>query len=541
MNKMTIKGKIQIGLIISCIFGIVLAVVGFIAAQIIVNSGIELKEDTDYIYELRNIKDSHYQWYINLSDAIITDSSEFSGSLDPTKCSLGLWLETDEVKNIKDRAINDCIDRIKIHHNEIHNNAKPVLDYIANGESDMAFSHFLTNVQPNFKSVIAELTTVGDLFNNDVESLEENSSNILRQAEIILIILIVFQILVCIVLATILTKSIERDVGFLADIMVDLSGTGNFNIDREVEQRVLSYKDRKGVIGKLSNSFYTLVEMMKRKLVTLQEVADGNLDTEIVQQSDNDSYGDSLSVMVDNLNNMLTEIDNAASQVTSGAGQIANVSQILAQGATEQAASIDNLSVSITNIANETKSKASAGTEKMAQMVKAVAEINDSSNDISKIISVIDNIAFQTNILALNASVEAARAGAHGKGFAVVAEEVKNLATRSQEAARETNKLIANSLALAEGGSMIAHDTAASLESIIATIEKLSEVMNGIEQISVVVQQNSATAEESAAASEQMSSQAGVMRGLIERFTLKRSNDAYGAANMPRLGYNQMR
>jgi methyl-accepting chemotaxis protein len=175
----------------------------------------------------------------------------------------------------------------------------------------------------------------------------------------------------------------------------------------------------------------------------------------------------------------------------------------------------------------------------MNEMTSAVKDINQASQSIGKVIKVIDDIAFQTNILALNAAVEAARAGQHGKGFAVVAEEVRNLAAKSADAARETGTLIANSTEKAELGSRIAGETAASLAEIVSGISESNQFINeiaqsseqqssgieqinsGISQVAHVVQQNSATAEESAAASEEMNGQSSMLEGLISRFKLR--------------------
>ncbi|MDO9493925.1 methyl-accepting chemotaxis protein [Acetobacterium sp.] len=303
---------------------------------------------------------------------------------------------------------------------------------------------------------------------------------------------------------------------------------------------------------------------------TLEKVSNGDFNQEITANYLGDfvTIKHAINDITAHLSEILTEIGNSANQVEAGSRQISDGGQALAQGTTEQASAIQQLSASIDEVAEETKKNAQnanaanertlevrataeAGNKQMGDMVNAMEAINEASHNISKIIKVIDDIAFQTNILALNAAVEAARAGQHGKGFAVVAEEVRSLAARSADAAHETTGLIEGSIDKVEAGAKIANDTADSLEGILKSVAKVTDLVSniavasndqatsiaqitqGIEQVSQVVQTNSATAEESAAASEELSGQAELLKNMVSEFKLKGISSSAASSRQP--------
>jgi methyl-accepting chemotaxis protein len=314
------------------------------------------------------------------------------------------------------------------------------------------------------------------------------------------------------------------------------------------------------MVSGFNQALEAIIEPVNETSTVLQEMATGNLDVAVAgdYQGDHALLTQALNHTIDSFNEVLGEFYNASTQVATGAQNVSDSSQVMSQAASEQAATTEEITASMTEIAAQTKhnaenatqannlaldaqDQATAGNTQMQKMLEAMTTINESSASISKIIKVIDEIAFQTNILALNAAVEAARAGQYGKGFAVVAEEVRNLAARSANAAKETTALIESSIQKVGAGTQIANETAQSLGKIVEGIAKttalvgdiatasneqasgITQVNQGIGQIAQVTQTNTATSEESAAASEELAAQAEILKGMVQKFKLKDS------------------
>lgn len=318
----------------------------------------------------------------------------------------------------------------------------------------------------------------------------------------------------------------------------------------------------KDEIGILTNSLRTTVCTLQNYVGEISDVlnrlAEGDCTAETVQ----DYAGDFTPIkkafltILSNLNRMFSEIHLAAEQVALGADRVSAASQTLSQGSIEQASTIQELSSFVSDIAEKVShtaknartasnysqnafSEVENGKEHMEQMKTAMQEISQCSMEIGKINRTIDDLAFQTNILALNASVEAARAGAAGKGFSVVAEEVRNLAGKSAQAAKITTDLIERTVASVENGIKIVNETAQVLESIIRETEKTAQMISeistasekqassvnqltsGMNRITSVVQTNAATSQEIAATSEELNGQAQTLKDNLAFFKLK--------------------
>ena len=285
-------------------------------------------------------------------------------------------------------------------------------------------------------------------------------------------------------------KAIATPIRKMTRAAMDLAD-GQLDVDLDIRS-----KDETAV---LVTAFRNLADSLKAKTEVALAIAQGDLRVWVPLRSEHDSLGVSLIRMRYGLYDSIKDLQGIATTVYEESASLSHANEALVNNTTESVGQLKGISDSIQSLHSQTaqnaeharsaesltksaKDGSNEGREKMGRMVNAMETITKSSDEIKKIIRVIDDIAFQTNLLALNAAVEAARAGTHGKGFAVVAEEVRNLASRSAQAARETAGLIEESIRQVELGSSVAKETSDSLNSITDQVEQISKIVSGISQ-----------------------------------------------------------
>ncbi len=386
-----------------------------------------------------------------------------------------------------------------------------------------------------------------------IEASQREFKSTLDQSIMLTIVVVLLVIISTFPVAVLVGRSISGPIRICVNRLERLADG-----DLHTPIPVVKSRDETAKLAKaLDTTVFRLNDVMQDVTYHLGLMGDGDFHEEITRTywGDFEKMEKSIKAIHSSLKETFQQIRQSSETVASGAAQVANGAKTLSHGVTEQSNTIRELSVTATNIEESAKQTVAAAEDAgqyveqaSTQLVTSVDYVRDlniamekisrSSSEISNIINTIENIAFQTNILALNASVEAARVGTAGKGFAVVADEVRSLASQSDEAAKATKELIESSIiAVAEGSqavnrvtesldktNSIAQNVTTSMNTMVTAVESqtaaIFQITEGIEQISAVIQNTSATSEQSAATSQELSTQSLLMNESVLKFRL---------------------
>ncbi len=506
--------------------------------------------------KLKSQLDDHRRWAAEVSTALLTNR-KIDVQTDPTKCAFGMWLAGSECRELCDEwpEFADVIEEVRVHHDKLHASAAKIAE-TADRDGKIRIYE---------QETLTELDAVSEHFEEAI-ALEDRNVKGSEEAERI------YRTVTLPALSAV-AESFDHVIG-LEEKLVE----ANHNAQEIFEGQTLVALDqmrdaihecRDHAVDALEGMHHAQHTFALKTMPSLQntqkllhnireEVKRNVMSDEAVLAAARDTkenvtlvgviavLGGALLAffiargIIKKLTRIIGGLNDGADQVNAAAGQVSSASQQLAAGASEQASSLEETSSALEQMAAMTRTNAANAKEANELSARShrdagsgnetMGAISESSGQISKIIKVIEEIAFQTNLLALNAAVEAARAGEHGKGFAVVADEVRNLAQRAAQASREITGLIEDSVSRAKEGTD-------AMQAIVGGVAKVSELIDGIataseeqaqgvdqvntavSQMDKVTQQNAAGAEESASAAEELSAQAAAVKSMVDELS----------------------
>lgn len=397
-----------------------------------------------------------------------------------------------------------------------------IMDMVLRGQQAMALQKIASEANPLFEKLLREIDLHREKTNNEQAARLASTSEGVRKTLIVFVAVIIIVSITAVFLGIYIRRSITNNINRTVE-MLQLVAQGQGDLTKRLPV------ESGDELGELALWFNKFVEYLEEIIIRVKDTA--------------------------------VHMDTSTQEVAAGAQGLSQATQEQAAAVEEVAATIEEMTSSIKHNAenasdgrqkaNEMVHMALASGESAQQLVRAMSEISSASKKIGDIIITVNEVAFQTNLLALNAAVEAARAGEHGKGFAVVAEEVRALAQRSADAAKQIKALIEDTVSKIGAGDIMVKKSGESLEQIINHIQGLSQVMEeiaaasseqaagvdevnrAVSQIDTTTQQNASTVEELASTSDSLSNEAQELAETVARFKVSRRQQAPEAKRKP--------
>ncbi|OFZ82014.1 MAG: hypothetical protein A2583_01385 [Bdellovibrionales bacterium RIFOXYD1_FULL_53_11] len=559
-KNMKLAKKVLMVMVFSLVISVVVGVIGLFSVD-------EVNHINHQMYKAAKLNEffvrmqmAHLDWRLKLGSFQRDEKmTRVTAEKNPHNCAFGKWYYSDESAKVKSEMpkLAPVFSELETAHAKFHESAEEIERMLLSGNRKSAISFFGTEVPVRTHNAIGRFETLEKQVGEYVKEYEVNTAGTVRFTNILVILVIALAAALVIVFAVYITRNIGQIISGLlgeADVLTKAAVEGRLSVRADLEK--INFEMQPVVEG-VNKTLDAVMAPINEAAKVLDKLSARDLTVRV----EGDYKGDhalikaSINTAAENLQKALSQVAESAEQVASASQQISSGSQSLAQGSNEQASSLEEISSSLEemtsmvkqNAGNASQAKTLAegaresavkGNDAMLAMGDAINKIKASADQTAKIIKTIDEIAFQTNLLALNAAVEAARAGDAGKGFAVVAEEVRNLAQRSAEAAKNTASMIEESQKNAEGGVTTSTQVGEILKQIVGGAEKVMQLVGevnaatieqskGIEQINSgvlemnkVTQQNASLSEESASSAEELSGQAEELAGMIGEFKL---------------------
>lgn len=547
---MSIRKQILLGYSRIIIVMILLVVLSLFSLMLINQNYNKVSNDRSNQTNTQAALAKHYEW-LDLFSESIQYGTEFKGSLDSNTCLLGQWISKIDNEDISNAIILNSLNNIQIPHEKMHSLASEILE-LSKTDKDMAYERYVKEIKPLVEEVISGIEKISNEYYNIATQTSENFERLIIITIVITILVALIGIISAIFYGNRSANQISEPITSVADWSQKLSQ----GIDQiEFNQKMFEI-NKDNEIGAMISSFKKMVENIHENVKVIQRLAQGDMTVFVNIHSNDDVLGKSLYHLVQSNDFMFAKIIKIGMSVASSSHHIANASQLLANTASMQASAVQELN----NYTDETKTlvrqcseymnntseishsirqDVQNSNEKMRLLVQSVDEINKSSLKISDVIKLIDDIAFQTNILSLNAAIEAARAGKAGKGFAVVAEEVRQLALKSAAAASESKNLIEATMRATNAGSKTSSEAFETFQHIVTDLDKIIEMVSGIsnssekqeeaiehihtqvELINDSITSNVSASEETAKASNKMKENAKLLEEEMRKFNLR--------------------